>query len=126
EPMVPAGPNIQENIGKAAPAPTYEDMIKTKHDEDLFEYYFTSQLAAINTATGAKTTFGRPAIFASVNPSPSNDYLLVSLVKRPFSHLIPMNGFPQDVEIWDRKGAVARKIADRPSREGVPITGVET
>src|SRR5207244_759666 len=29
EPTVPVGPNIQENSGKAAPAPTYEDMIKT-------------------------------------------------------------------------------------------------
>ena len=125
EPTVPAGPNVQENFGKPSPAATYEDMIKTAHDEDLFEYYFTSQLAAINIATGAKTPIGRPAIFASVTPSPSNDYLLVSTVKRPFSHLIPMNGFPEDVEIWDRKGAVARKIADRPSREGTTLTGVE-
>lgn len=126
EPTVPTGPNIQENVGKPAPAPTYEDMIKTAHDEDLFEYYFTSQLAAITIASGATTTIGHPAIFASVAPSPSNDYLLVSRVKRPFSHLLAMNGFPQDVEIWDRKGAVARKIADRPSREGTPLTGVET
>jgi dipeptidyl aminopeptidase/acylaminoacyl peptidase len=125
EPAVPAGPNVLENFGKAAPAATYEDMIKTAHDEDLFEYYFTSQLASINTASGAKATIGRPGIIASVTPSPSNDYLLVTTVKRPFSHLIPMNGFPEDVEIWDRKGAVARKIADRPSREGTTLTGVE-
>jgi dipeptidyl aminopeptidase/acylaminoacyl peptidase len=125
EPAVPLGPNVQENLGKAAPAPTYEDMIKTAHDEDLFEYYWTSQLATINAATGATTPIGRTAIFAGVTPSPSNEYLLVSTVKRPYSHLIPMNGFPEDVEIWDRKGAVARKIADRPSREGTPIGGVE-
>ncbi len=124
-PAVPAGPNVQENSGKAAPAPTYEDMIKTAHDEDLFAYYFTSQLAAIDIATGATTTIGHPAIFASVTPSPSNDYLLVTTVKRPFSHLMPMSGFPEDVEIWDRRGAVARKLADRPSREGTPLTGVE-
>jgi dipeptidyl aminopeptidase/acylaminoacyl peptidase len=43
EPMVPTGPNIQENHGKAAPAATYEDMIKTNHDEELFDYFFTSQ-----------------------------------------------------------------------------------
>ena len=126
EPLVPEGPNVHENVGKPAPAPTYEDMIKTAHDEDLFAYYFTSQLAAVTIASGARTPIGRAAIFAGITPSPNNDYLLVSLVKRPFSHLIPMNGFPQDVEIWDRKGIVARKIADRPSREGTPLTGVET
>ena len=38
---------------------------------------------------------------------------------------MPMNGFPQDVEIWTRGGEVAKKIADLPSREGTPLTGVE-
>ena len=59
EPRVPTGPNIQENHGKAAPAATYEDLIKTNHDEELFEYYFTSQLATIDTATGHKTLIGK-------------------------------------------------------------------
>ncbi len=125
EPNVPMGPNIQETSGKAAPAATYEDMIRTAHDEALFEYYFTSQLAAINIASGSKTLIGRPAIFDSVTPSPSGEYVLVAKIKRPFSHLIPMNGFPEDVEIWNRRGEVARKIADVPSREGVPLTGVQ-
>ena len=125
EASVPTGPNIQESSGKAAPAATYEDMIKTAHDESLFEYYFTSQLAAINIASGSKTLIGRPAIFDSVTPSPSDEYLLVAKIKRPFSHLIPMNGFPEDVEIWTRRGEVARKIADVPSREGVSLRGVQ-
>jgi len=125
EATVPTGPNIQESSGKAAPAATYEDMIKTAHDESLFEYYFTSQLAAINIASGSKTLIGRPAIFDSVTPSPSDEYLLVAKIKRPFSHLIPMNGFPEDVEIWTRRGEVARKIADVPSREGVSLRGVQ-
>jgi len=46
--------NVQENYGKAAPAPTFEDMIRTAHDEALFEYYFASQLAAINIASGKR------------------------------------------------------------------------
>lgn len=126
EPLVPTGPNIQENYGKAAPTPTFEDMIKTNHDEDLFEYYFTSQLAAINSATGRKTLIGKPGIFENVTPSPSGEYILVSRIKRPFSRFLPMNGFPNEVEIWTRRGEVAKKIADLPSQEGVPINGVET
>jgi len=126
EPTVPPGANIQENIGKAAPAATYEDMLKTAHDDDLFEYYFTSQIAAVDATTGRKTLIGKPAIFDSVTPSPSGDYLLVTKIKRPFSHLIPLNGFPNDVEVWTRAGQLAKKIADIPSREGVPLTGVQT
>ena len=60
EPVVPAGPTVHENHDKAAPAPTYEDMIRTSHDEALFDYYFTSQLAAIDTTTGRRTA-DRPA-----------------------------------------------------------------
>jgi dipeptidyl aminopeptidase/acylaminoacyl peptidase len=126
DPAVPRGPNVQENTGKAAPAPTYEDMLKTAHDDALFEYYFTSQIAAYNVASGRKTLIGRPAIFDNVTPSPSGEYLLVSKIKHPFSHLIPMSGFPEDVEIWTRRGELIRKIADLPSREGVPLTGVQT
>ncbi len=126
EVTVPTGPNIQETSGKAAPAATYEDMIKTVHDEQLFEYYFTSQLASIDTATGKKTPIGKPAIFDNVTPSPSGEFILVTKIKRPFSHLIPMNGFPQDIEVWSRAGQVATKIADVPSREGVSLTGVQT
>ena len=55
EPLVPSGPHVEENYGKAAPAPTYEDLLKTAYDDTLFDYYFTSQLTAINAATGAKT-----------------------------------------------------------------------
>jgi dipeptidyl aminopeptidase/acylaminoacyl peptidase len=126
EPTVPNGPNVKESIGKAAPAPTFEDMLKTAHDEALFEYYFTSQLAAINVVSARKTLIGRPAIFGNVTPSPSGEFILISRVKRPYSHLIPIGGFPEEVEIWTRNGQVARKIADVPTREGVPINGVQT
>jgi dipeptidyl aminopeptidase/acylaminoacyl peptidase len=125
EPAVPPGPTVHENYGKAAPAPTYEDLLVSAHDDALFEYYFTSQLASINTATGAKTLIGRPGIFQNVTPSPSAQYVLVQKVKKPFSHTMPMNGFPQDVEIWTRAGELAKKIADLPSREGTTLTGVE-
>ena len=37
-----------------------------------------------------------------------------------------MNGFPNDVEIWNRRGEVANKLADVPSSEGIPINGVQT
>ncbi len=122
---VPTGPNIRENYGKAAPAATVQDLIKTNHDEDLFEYYFTSQLATIDSATGRKTLIGRPGILESATASPNGEYFLVSRIKRPFSRLVPMGGFPNDVEIWNRRGEVVKKIADVPSSEGIPINGVQ-
>jgi dipeptidyl aminopeptidase/acylaminoacyl peptidase len=126
EPMVPPGPHVEESYGKAAPAPTYEDLLKTTYDDQLFEYYFSSQLASINVNTGAKTTIGKPGILSDVRPSPSEQFVLVARIKKPFSHTVPMNGFPQDVGIWTRGGDLAKRIVDRPSREGTSLTGVET
>src|SRR5205085_10197699 len=111
EPSVPSGPNIQETHGKAAPAATYEDLIKSNYDEDLFDYYFTSQLAMIDSNTGRKTLVGRPAIFDTVSASPGGDYILVAGSRRPFSRLVPMGGFPKEVRKWNGAGKAAKKVA---------------
>ena len=41
--LVPAGPTIQQSDGAAAPVRTYQDLLENSHDEDLFEYFTTSQ-----------------------------------------------------------------------------------
>ena len=122
-PAVPAGPRIQENIGKAAPAPTYQDLLTSAHDEALFEYYFTSQLATV-TPAGVTAPIGKPAIFGTALMSPDGRYVLVSRIKRPFSRLVTAGEFPADVEVWSRKGDLVRKIGEEPIGEGVPIGGV--
>ena len=125
-PEVPAGPNIQENAGKAAPVSTYEDLLKSAHDEALFEYYFTSQLALVDAATGRRTPLGKPGIFEEATPSPSGEYFLIARVKRPFSRLVPLNDFAKDVEIWSKAGEMVKRIADLPLAEAVPMQGVPT
>ena len=125
-PAVPTGPNVQENSGKAAPVRTYEDMLTSAHDEALFEYYFTSQLALVNATTGARTAIGRPGIFETSDVSPNGEFVLVSRIKRPFSRLVPATDFPSDVEVLDRRGDVVRKIGETPLGDRVPIGGVIT
>jgi dipeptidyl aminopeptidase/acylaminoacyl peptidase len=70
EPIVPLGPHTQETLGKAGPAPTYEDLLKNSRDEDLFDYYATSQLALVNSESGNASTLGKPGVFTSVAGSP--------------------------------------------------------
>jgi dipeptidyl aminopeptidase/acylaminoacyl peptidase len=121
---VPDGPNIQENAGNAAPVSTYEDLLKTAHDDALFEYYCSSQLALVNAGTGVQAPVGTPSIFAIASASPSGEYLLVSRLKRPFSHLVPHADFAREIAIWSRAGKPVRTIADLPSNETVPMQGV--
>ena len=87
-PAVPAGPTVQENYGKATPAPTFQDLLRNPHDEKLYEYYGTTQLALINSATGRVTPLGKPAIFGSVEPAPDGNHFLVATVHRPYSYLL--------------------------------------
>ncbi|MFO7695061.1 MAG: prolyl oligopeptidase family serine peptidase [Vicinamibacterales bacterium] len=124
-PAVPTGPRIQENIGKAAPAPTYQDLLANAHDEALFEHYFTSQLATV-TPAGARAPIGKPAIFGTASMSPDGQFVLVARIKRPFSRLVTAGGFPKDLEIWSRKGGLVRSLGEQPLAEGVPIGGVIT
>jgi dipeptidyl aminopeptidase/acylaminoacyl peptidase len=124
--QVPTGPNIQESQGKAAPVATFQDLLKSDHDERLFEYYFTSQIAAVDAATGRRVNIGRAGLYQSVSASPNGQYLLVTRNKRPFSRLVTRGAFPKEIEIWSRGGEVVKKVADLPLAENVPINGVPT
>ena len=123
-PTAPSGPNIQENRAKMAPVRTYQDLLTSAHDEALFDYYATSQLAFVDAARGQRSVVGAPAIFETVSPSPDGSYILVGRIHRPYSWLVPYSLFPAAVEIWDRKGAVVKQIADLPLADTVPNGGV--
>ena len=105
---------------------TYEDLLKTPHDEDLFEYYATSQLALVDISSAKVTPVGQPAIFQSVDVAPDGLHVLVTKLHRPFSYLFTDSSFPKDVEVWDTKGHVAYKVASLPLADQVPIDGVIT
>ena len=120
EPKVPAGPHIQESYGKAVNTPTYEDLLQNAHDEDLFDYYTTSQLAVVNIATGLAAPIGKPAIIVSSDPSPDGQHFIVTTNHKPYSYLVPSGSFPKEVEVWDRHGKVEHKIASIPLSEGRP------
>ena len=96
--LVPNGPVIQENLGKKAPARTYQDLLKNRHDEDLFEHYLTAQCVLV-TLNGETETFGRPGMIRRASPSPDGQYILVETIQRPFSYIVPLNRFPTRIEV---------------------------
>jgi len=118
KPLAPKGPTTQENYGKASPRPTYQDMIKSPYDEQLYEFFATSQL--VKNVNGVETKIGAPAIYSSIQASPDKKYLLVRTLKKPFSYLVPANGFPSTVSIIDLQGKLVKKLADLPSSETAP------
>ena len=125
-PLVPTEPNTQESSGRPGPVRTFEDLLKSPHDENLFEYYATSQLALVDSTNGRATNIGQAAIFQDVDSAPDGHHLLVTRLKRPFSYILPDFAFPKDVEVWDTKGKLVYKVASLPLADQVPIDGVTT
>ncbi|MEI2738250.1 MAG: prolyl oligopeptidase family serine peptidase [Chitinophagaceae bacterium] len=118
KPAVPAGPTTQENYGKASPRPTFQDLIKSPYDEQLYEFYATTQL--VKNINGIETKIGGPVIYSSINISPDKKYMLIRTLKKPFSYTVPAGGFPSNFFITDMNGKAVKQLADLPSAETAP------
>jgi dipeptidyl aminopeptidase/acylaminoacyl peptidase len=118
---VPTGPDVEENLGKVSPAPTYEDMLKTTTDANIFEYYATSELAVVSLA-GVMKPLPAKGLIERASPSPDGHYALVAIVHRPFSYTFPYERFPVKTEIVPIKGGAAKTLNDRPAVDNLPIS----
>ena len=134
-PRAPDGPSVQQNDGRQSPVRTYQDLLGTAHDEALFRYHFTSQIATVALATGSRTDIGAPGLYASVDGAPDGRHLLIERVQPPFSRLFPASRFGRTVEVWSRdesgEDAATRAgdpvvLAELPLADQVPIGGVAT
>ena len=124
--LVPTGPVVEESSGKFSQMRTYQDLLKTPYDDELFEYYCTSQLALVDSETLEVRPVGKPGIFLSAEYSPDGKYILVMKLKKPYSHRVPYYFFARSIEIWDNEGNIVRTVADLPASEEVARFGVET
>lgn len=125
---VPTGPVVQENLGKAAPSRTYQNLLQNEHDEALFTYFVTSQLAYVNLQ-GQVSNLGQPGIFRSASFSPDGQYLLVQEVQKPYSYLVPVSSFPYSVSIWNSaNGQQVKHLFDYALNEAANLSrdGVST
>lgn len=124
----PLGPSIQETGGGKGASSTYEvrDVLKNPRDEELFEYYATTQLLLVDADTGRATPLGKPGLYAELLPTPDGRYLLIETVHRPFSYLTTHDRFPREVDLWDTSGRLVHHLASISLSDRVPIWGVRT
>lgn len=111
--VVPTGPVVQENKGKEVAARTYQDLLKNKYDEDLFDYYFTSQLVKVTPEGEVK--IGKPAIYKHILVSPDKSLLLIKTVDKPYSYTVPYEDFPCTTYVTDTEGNLVKEIAKTPT-----------
>jgi dipeptidyl aminopeptidase/acylaminoacyl peptidase len=118
---IPTGPVIQENDGKATPAPTYEDLLKNPTDEAFFAYHATSQLEEVKLGGGAARKLGKPGVFATIQASPDGKYIFTAALHTPFSYNQPYERFPQRREVYSVATGEAKLLDDAPLIDNLPI-----
>jgi dipeptidyl aminopeptidase/acylaminoacyl peptidase len=114
---IPQGPLTRHTRAQPVGNPTYRFLLRDQHDEDLFEYYTTSQLAEL--APGQRPVLlGEPKMYESISLSADGQYVMAVYMERPFSFLTSYRGFPRKTEVLDRKGDVVVTLASSALREG--------
>jgi dipeptidyl aminopeptidase/acylaminoacyl peptidase len=116
---IPAGPVIEENLGKKAPSRTYQDLLKNPYDEAAFDYYTQSDLILKNLG-GSEKILSAATIHTNFTPSPDGKLILTEVIQRPYSYLVPAYYFPQQVNVLDLNGKVVKEITKIPLLDYIP------
>jgi dipeptidyl aminopeptidase/acylaminoacyl peptidase len=122
EPKAPAiaeGPKVRmTKEGARHRTRTYADLLEWPHERDLVEYYTTGQLATIDVRSRAVRRIGAPAMIQRVDPSPSGSWFRVTVMQKPFSHVVPVSSFGTVDQMWDANGRSVAELSRRPLPEG--------
>jgi dipeptidyl aminopeptidase/acylaminoacyl peptidase len=100
---IPTGPIVMETSGNVSQNRTSQNLLQNAYEEDLFEYYASSQLAIINSKTGDIRKISLPGIISYADISPDGRYILIKEYKRPFSGKVSYYRFPCAWYVYDLK-----------------------
>jgi len=117
---VPAGPTISTSDGQKAQNRTYQDLLQTPNDEFNFEQLAKASLVKVDL-NGSATPWMDSKMYNEISFSPDGNYVMVSVIKKPFSYLVPYNRFPFETVIYDKTGKEISKVNDVALSEVLPI-----
>lgn len=116
---IPQGPIVSINEGQKAQNRTYQDLLKDKLDEENFIKLAESELKLISL-DGNASDWAPKAIYRSVSFSPNGNYAVVSIIKQPFSYLVPYRRFPTNYVLTNKDGKILQTIEEVPLIEELP------
>lgn len=116
---VPTGPTVTESSGEKAQNRTYQDLLKNPSDEHNFEQLVRSDLYKVNL-DGTKTLWAPTAMYSDIHFSPDGNYVLVTILKKPFSYIVPYERFPTDEVLFTAEGKLHQVFYSKPLIEEIP------
>ena len=115
----PTGPTITENMGDKAQNRTYQDLLKNITDENNFEQLSRSKLIKVSLK-GKISQWLDEKMYRSISFSPDGKYVLVNIIKKPFSYIVTYSRFPNETLVYDLNGKLIKKISESPLLEVLP------
>tara|TARA_B100001250_G_scaffold155932_1_gene134022 strand:- start:12255 stop:14675 length:2421 start_codon:yes stop_codon:yes gene_type:complete len=119
EKSIPIGPTITENKGEKAQNRTYQDLLKNITDENNFEQLSRSKLIKVSLK-GKISKWLDEKMYRSISFSPDGKYVLVNIIKKPFSYIVTYSRFPNETIVYNLNGKVIKKISESPLLEVLP------
>ncbi|MBV8326568.1 prolyl oligopeptidase family serine peptidase [Chryseobacterium sp.] len=116
---LPTGPIVSTADGKVSQNRTYQDLLKNPQDEKNFEILTASEIYNVDLNGGLKK-IKEQDLYSKVSFSPDGNYLLATVVKKPFSYIVPFNRFPSTTTVYDRNGGSVKVVNDVPLSEIMP------
>ncbi|HEY5219058.1 MAG TPA: hypothetical protein VIJ16_04575, partial [Gemmatimonadaceae bacterium] len=118
KPEIATGPLVREwTDGVKSPQRNFASLLNEPYDMTLMQYYVTGQLAVMDLATHMVKKVGTPAMFESVDASPSGQYYRVTTMQEPFSYVVQYTSFGTKEQLWNAAGKTVAELWDRPLRE---------
>lgn len=123
---LPMGPTVQETAGSKAVTRTYQDLLKNKHDEVIFDAYMKGEWIEFNLSKLSIAEYSttspllKAGIYRSLSWSPDGQFLLTEELQKPYSYTVPWYLFPFDTKIYDRSGKLIMTFHQTPLLEELP------
>ena len=116
---VPSGPTISVADGKKAQNRTYQDLLKNPIDEQNFEALAYSELHKVNL-DGTSSLWMKEDMYRGISFSPDGEYVMVSIVEKPFSYLVPYYRFPSKSTVYSKTAQEVKVAIQVPLIEDLP------
>ncbi len=116
---IPTGPTISTSDGKKAQNRTYQDLLKNKTDEHNFEQLALSELVKVSL-NGTQEKWLESNMYTNISFSPNGEYVMISIVKKPFSYLVPYRRFPSETMVYSKEGEKISSLVSVPLLEDLP------
>ncbi len=117
--ILPTGPVVSTSDGQVSQLRTYQDLLKNPEDEKIFQELATSDLYWVDL-TGKQQLFKEKDMHYDASISPDGNYIMVTVIKKPFSYVVPLYNFPQETNVYDVNGKLIKKINEVPLIEVMP------